>query len=204
MNNDLEVKNRILKKADDMFQSFGYSKITMEEIASGLGISKRTLYKHFSNKEHLLKEIINNTKCEIESYVEKLIEDKNTEFIIKLQNFMAFVVSHFSRLTNSVVQDLVKNQPEVWKDIQKFRKKNAHDCFTRLIEQGIKNGVFRDDINSEVVTLLYFSAVHGMLNLETLSQLPITADEAYKIIVRVLFEGIFTSEGRKKFKSKIR
>jgi hypothetical protein len=43
-----------------------------------------------------------------------------------------------------------------------------------------------------------------MLNLETLSQLPVTADEAYKIIVRVLFEGIFTSEGRKKFKNKIK
>ena len=117
---------------------------------------------------------------------------------------MAFVVSHFSRLSNPIVQDLVKNQPEVWKEIQEFRKKNAHDCFTRLIQQGIRSGVFRDDINSEVVTMLYFSAVHGMLNLETLSQLPITADEAYKIIVRVLFEGIFTSEGRKKFKNKIK
>lgn len=200
---DIEVKEKILQTTKEMFYKYGYSKVTMEEIAADLGISKRTLYKHFSNKEHILKEIVNGAKCEIEAYVENLIDDKKTEFITKLQNFMAFVVSHFSRLSNPIVQDLVKNQPEVWKEIQEFRKKNAHDCFTRLIEQGIRNGVFRDDINSEVVTMLYFSAVHGMLNLETLSQLPITADEAYKIIVRVLFEGIFTSEGRKKFKNKI-
>ena len=203
MNRDVEIKEKILLSTKDMFYKYGYSKVTMEEIAANLGISKRTLYKHFSNKEHILKEIVNVAKCEIETYVDNLIEDKETEFIIKLQNFMAFVVSHFSRLSNPIVQDLVKNQPEVWKEIQQFRKKNAHDCFSRLIKQGIENGIFRDDINSEVVTMLYFSAVHGMLNLETLSQLPITADEAYKIIVRVLFEGIFTSEGRKKFKNKI-
>ena len=203
MNRDIEIKEKILLTTKDMFYKYGYSKVTMEEIAADLGISKRTLYKHFSNKEHILREIVNNAKCEIETYVDNLIDDKETEFIIKLQNFMAFVVSHFSRLSNPIVQDLVKNQPEVWKDIQQFRKKNAHDCFSRLIKQGIENGIFRDDINSEVVTMLYFSAVHGMLNLEDLSQLPITADEAYKIIVHVLFEGIFTSEGRKKFKNKI-
>lgn len=203
MNNENEIQKRIIHKAEEMFQQYGYSKVTMEEIAENLGISKKTLYKHFSNKEHILKEIVNGAKCEIETYVDNLIEDKQTEFITKLQNFMAFVVSHFSRLSNPIVQDLVKNQPEIWKEIQEFRKKNAQDCFTRLINQGIKNGIFRDDINSEVVTMLYFSAVHGMLNLETLSQLPVTADEAYKIIVRVLFEGIFTSEGRKKFKNKI-
>jgi AcrR family transcriptional regulator len=204
MNNDAEVRNRILSKANEMFQSYGFSKVTMEEIAADLGISKKTLYKHFSNKEHLLKEIVNNAKCEIEVYVNKLIEDKETEFIAKLQNFMAFVVSHFSRLSNPIVQDLVKNQPEVWKEIQDFRKKNAHDCFSRLINQGVKNGIFRDDLDTEVVTMLYFSAVNSMLNLETLSKLPVTANEAYKILVRVLFEGIFTSEGRKKFKNKIR
>ncbi len=203
MTRDTELKEKILLSTKEMFYKHGYSKVTMEEIASDLGISKKTLYKHFSNKEHILKEIVNSAKCEIETYVEILLDDKKTEFITKLQNFMAFVVSHFSHLSNPIVQDLVKNQPRVWKDIQEFRKKNAHDCFTRLIQQGIKSGVFRDDINSEVVTMLYFSAVHGMLNLETLSQLPITADEAYKIIVRVLFEGIFTSEGRKKFKNKI-
>lgn len=204
MTRDTETKQRILLNTKEMFYKHGYSKVTMEEIAADLSISKKTLYKHFSNKEHILKEIVNGAKCEIETFVDNLIEDKETEFITKLQNFMAFIVSHFSRLSNPFVQDLVKNQPEVWNEVNEFRKKNAHDCFTRLINQGIKNGIFRDDINSEVITLLYFSAVHGMLNFETLAQLPITADEAYKLIVRVLFEGIFTSEGRKKFRNKIR
>jgi len=201
MNNENEIRSRILTQSRELFYKFGYSKITMEEIASGMGISKKTLYKHFSNKEHLLKEIVHETKCEIESYVDKLIKDRKTEFITKLKSFMEFVVAHFSRLSNPLVQDLVKNQPAVWKDIQEFRKKNAYDCFSKLIMQGIENGIFRKDIHCDVVALIYFSAVNNMLNAEVLSQLPFTADQAYNIIVSILFEGIFTTEGRKKYKS---
>jgi AcrR family transcriptional regulator len=83
MANDQEMKQRIESKAQEMFYRYGYSRVTMEEIASTLGISKKTLYKHFSNKEHLLKEIVHKTKCEIEAFVNKLIEDDKTEFVVK-------------------------------------------------------------------------------------------------------------------------
>jgi len=55
MTEEKEIKQRIALKADEMFRQFGYSKVTMEEIASSLAMSKKTLYKHFSNKDHLLK-----------------------------------------------------------------------------------------------------------------------------------------------------
>jgi AcrR family transcriptional regulator len=199
MNNDVEVKNRILKKADDMFQSFGYSKITMAEIASGLGISKRTLYKHFSNKEHLLKEIISSIKCEVDSFIEGLIADKSMEFIEKLKRFMNFIAKQNARLEKPIVRDLMKNHPEFWHDIEEFRKKKAYSHLSRLIEQGIKSRIFRKDVNTEVVVLAYVSSIHSLINPEVLARLPISADQVFKDIVKILFEGIFTTEGRKKY-----
>jgi AcrR family transcriptional regulator len=199
MNNDVEVKNRILKKADDMFQSFGYSKITMAEIASGLGISKRTLYKHFSNKEHLLKEIISSIKCEVDSFIEGLIADKSMEFIEKLKRFMNFIAKQNARLEKPIVRDLMKNHPEFWRDIEEFRKKKAYSHLSRLIEQGIKSRIFRKDVNTEVVVLAYVSSIHSLINPEVLARLPISADQVFKDIVKILFEGIFTTEGRKKY-----
>ncbi|NMB80307.1 MAG: TetR/AcrR family transcriptional regulator [Ignavibacteria bacterium] len=194
-----EVKQRILKTTEDMFYQFGYSKVTMEEIASTLSMSKKTLYKHFENKEHILKEIIRTKKCAVEAYVGELIEDKSTEFITKLKNFLSFVTSHFSRLSHPNIQDLVKSQPEVWNEIQEFRRKNAYVTFAKLINHGKESGVFRKDFNSDVAVNLYFSAIHTMLNLETLSQLPITVNEAYNDIIKIFFEGIFSEEGRKKY-----
>ena len=83
MTRDIEIKERILQTTKEMFYKFGYSKVTMEEIAADLGISKKTLYKHFSNKEHILKEIVNGAKCEIETYVENLLDDKKTDLIFQ-------------------------------------------------------------------------------------------------------------------------
>ncbi|MEW6508692.1 MAG: TetR/AcrR family transcriptional regulator [Bacteroidota bacterium] len=194
-----EVKQRILIKAEEMFFQFGYSKVTMEEISSMLSISKKTLYKFFENKEHILKEIIRNKKCAVESYVEELISDTSTEFIIKLKNFLNFVTNHFSKLSHPNIQDLVKSKPEVWSEIQEFRKKNAFVTFSKLINHGKESGVFRKDFNSEVAVNLYFSAMHSMLNLETLAQLPVTVNEAHNDIVNIFFEGIFSEEGRKKY-----
>lgn len=199
MNNDLEVKNRILKKANDMFQSFGYSKVTMEEIASELGISKRTLYKHFSNKEHLLKEILSTIKCEVDSFIEGLIADKSMEFIEKLKRFMNFIAKQGARLEGPIVRDLMKNHPEFWRDIEEFRKKKAYTNLSRLIEQGIKSGIFRKDVNTEVVVLAYVASIHSLINPEVLARLPISADQVFKDLVKILFEGIFTAEGRKKY-----
>jgi AcrR family transcriptional regulator len=194
-----EIKQRILSKAEDLFFQVGYSKVRMEEIASALLMSKKTLYKHFSNKEHILKEIVREKKCAVESYVDELIADTKLEFITKLNNFLLFITSHFSRLAHPTIHDLVKSQPEIWNEIQEFRKKNAYTCFSKLINQGKESGVFRNDFHSDVAVQLYFSAIHNLLNLETLSQLPVTIDEAYRDIIKIFFEGIFSEQGRMKY-----
>ncbi|NCS82427.1 MAG: helix-turn-helix transcriptional regulator, partial [Ignavibacteria bacterium] len=51
MHDELELKEKIIQKSAEMFHQFGCAKVSMEEIASALGMSKKTLYKHFSNKE---------------------------------------------------------------------------------------------------------------------------------------------------------
>lgn len=203
MNHDNETKQRILSKTEEMFYRYGYSKITMEEIAAELGISKKTLYKHFSNKEHLIKELIISIKCEVDAFIEPLISDKKMEFIEKLKRFMNFIAKTGSKLEGPMVRDMMKNHPEFWRDIQEFRKKKAHSNLSRLIEQGIKSGIFRKDVHKEVIVLAYVGAIHSLINPEVLAQLPISADQVFKEVIKILFEGIFTTEGRKKYRTKI-
>ncbi len=200
---DLEVRQRILLKTEEMFAKFGFARVTMEEIASELAISKKTLYKHFSNKEHLLKELIDSMKCEVNEFIEKLIEDNSIEFIDKLKQFMNFIAKQSSKLDGPMVRDMMRNQPEVWQDIQQFRKIKAHNNLSRLIEQGVSKGVFRKDLHIEIVVLAYVAAIHSLVNPEVLAELPVSADEAFREVVKMLFDGIFTAEGRDKYSSTI-
>jgi len=201
MNNDIEIKTRILSKAEEIFYQFGCSKVTMEELAEGLGISKKTLYKHFSNKEHILKELLKSIKCEVDDFVENLVADKSMEFIEKLKRFMNFVAKQGSKFEGPLARDLMKNYPVFWRDIQEFRKNKAHLNLSRLLEQGIKSKIFRKDVHTEVIVLAYVTAIHSLINPEVLAQLPISADQVFKEVIKILFEGIFTPEGRRKYRT---
>ena len=204
MNEENEIKLKILRRSEDIFRLHGFSKVTMEEIASDLGISKKTLYKHFSNKEHLLKEIVNLNKCETADFIEKLLNDTSLPFMEKLERFMGFIAQLSTKLENPMTAELMRCQPEVWKDIDEFRAKHAYKNLSRLIQEGITHGAFRTDLNTDVVVVAYVAAIHSVINPATLSKLPVSATQAYKEIVKILFEGIFTTEGRKKYKSSLK
>jgi AcrR family transcriptional regulator len=201
MNEDKEIKDRIRIRADEMFSKHGYSKITMEEIAATLGISKRTLYKHYSNKESILKEIVSTAKCEIESFIEELINNKKLQFIEKLKIFMNFIAKQTARLESPLTDDLMKCTPEIWHDIVEFRKNRTYKHFSELIEQGKKSRTFTKNINTEVIVIAYVSAIHSLISPGTLATLPISADQAYREIMKIFFDGIFTEEGRNKYRT---
>lgn len=201
MNDEAEIKKRILLKADEMFMQFGFSKVTMEEIAAGLGISKKTLYKCFSNKEHILKEVIGETKCEIETFIDGLLADKSVEFIDKIKTLMNFLAKHIAKFDGPMIKDVMKNHPEIWKDIQEFRREKTHANFSRLIEEGIQSGFFRKDIPTKLIVMLYDSAMHGLLDRSAVSNLPLTSDQIHREVNKVVFEGILSDAGRVKYRT---
>lgn len=201
MKDELEIKKRILLKAEEMFMQFGFSKVRMEEIAAELCISKKTLYKYFSNKEHVLKEVIGENKCEIETYIDDLLANKSMEFIDKIKTLMNFLAKHIAKFDGLMVRDIMKNHPEIWKDIQEFRREKAHANFSRLIEEGIESGYLRNDIPPRLIIILYDSAMHGLLDPGSISNLPLTSDQVHREVNKVVLEGILSEKGREKFRT---
>ena len=198
---DNENKDRILKKAEEMFLQFGFSRVTMEEIAADLGMSKKTLYKFFPGKEQLLKEMISCKRCDFEEYILKLWGDNELSFLEKLKILMNYIGKNNSTFRGPLAHDLQKNFPMIWEEINESRRTHSLEKFNLLINEGIEKGVFRKDIDQQIVVLLYMNAIQGILNPEVLSQLPYTATQVFESIIRVFLEGIFTEEGRNKYLS---
>jgi AcrR family transcriptional regulator len=204
MNDEKEIKERILTRSDEIFRQFGYNKVTMEKIASDLGISKKTLYRYFSNKDHILKEIVKENKCQANDFIAALVNDDSLPFIDKLEKYLNFIAQLSSRLEHPMVNDLMKCNPEIWKDIEEFRTQHAYKNFSSLIELGMREGVLRTDVNIDVIIVAYVAAVHSLMNPNTLAKLPISANQAYNDIIKVLFEGVFTDSGKLKYHSQIK
>ena len=197
LENDLKL--RILNSADELFLKYGFKKVTMDEIAQEMGISKKTIYKFFSSKKNLVLSIINLKKQEVNNYLTNLMKDTELDFISKLKRLMNFIGTVTVRLTSPIAKDIQKNFPEVWNDLMEHRKQNTLKVFTALINEGIKENVFRDDIDEQLVVLIYVNTMQQMLNPETLIKIPFTAPQVFDAAITIMFEGIMTEEGRNKF-----
>lgn len=196
-----EIKERILHQAGEMFLQFGFSRVTMEEIAVELGMSKKTLYRFFLGKEQLLKEMVTGMRCKLEDYVQELWENNEMPFLEKLKNLMNYIGNQSTAFRGPLAHDLQKNFPMLWEEINESRKTHSLQKFNLLINEGIEKGVFRKDIDQQIIVLLYMNAIQGILSPDVLSQLPFTANQVFEFIIRVFLEGIFTEEGRHKYLS---
>ena len=201
MTDDIEIKDRILSRAEEMFLKFGYSKVTMDEIAANLGMSKKTLYKFFPSKEELVREIIYKMRCGVKDYVDALLADDKMDFVEKLKRMMNLIGNQSSKLQGPLLEDLHRNIPEVWQQINEFRKENVRQKFTQLINMGVEKGIFRKDIDQRLIVLIYSSAIQGLINPEILSQMPFSVEQVFESVIKVIFSGIFSEEGRIKYNS---
>ena len=198
---DIETKERILKKAEEIFFQFGYTRVRMDEIAEALGISKKTLYKFFESKENLLKEVIEKIKVNIKTNCDIICNNGEMEFILKLKTLMNYIAKTSSKLRGPLPEDIQKNNPDIWKGINEYRKKESLGKFAGLINEGVERGAFRKDIDQQLIVLTYVNAVSTLINPEILSQLPYTGDQVFEMLIKIIFEGILTDEGREKYLS---
>lgn len=198
---DLEIKNRILQQAREHFFKLGFSKVTMNEIATELGMSKKTLYAYFPSKEDLLMASLRQIQDETSSKAERIIADMGMDFGEKMNKLMGVINAHHSKLDTWFLADLQKNLPNGWSFCNDFQQERMKKNTSDLIRQGVEQGVFRNDVNETVLVAMYMTLMRGMMTPEMLKQLPFSTTQLYDEIMKVLFGGVFTGEGRKKYLS---
>jgi len=198
MENDIEIKKRILFTARDEFFSFGFTKVSVDKIASKMGMSKKTIYKYFPSKDDLVRAVTETTLSEVEMGCKQIIENANLDFVEKLKQMMTHAALHISKMGRPLIEDLEKNAPQVWKEISEFRSKHIYEDFGKLLHEGVQKGIFRSDIDQQLVLMIYNNVIKNIISPEVLSQIPFTATQVYETIVKVIFEGIMTNKAKAK------
>ena len=190
------MKDKILHKAIDMFLNIGFKSVTMDDIANSLGISKKTIYTHYSNKTELVKDSTAYMIEFISSGIDTICE-LNKNPIEELYEIKKFVMMHLKDEKSSPQYQLQKYYPTVHDGLQKRNFDKMQDCVVKNVEKGIEIGIYRENLNVEFVSRIYFSGVHSIKDqqLFPLPLFPISAlmDDYLEYHLR----GIVTPEGRK-------
>lgn len=195
---DAEIRNRILEKARDHFLQFGFSTVTMSEIAADLRMSKKTVYAFFPSKEDLAAEMVKGMQAEISSRINLLVEDHEMDFIEKLKHILDITAEHHSKLTPHFRMDLQKHAPGACKCTDEFQNQQIHLIVGKVIHEGVTKGMFRGDINEAVATSMFIAAFQLLMRPESLARIPHSIPDIVEAISKVMFEGILTENARGK------
>lgn len=157
------MKDDIIQKAAEMFINLGFKSVTMDDIAQEMGISKKTIYTHFKNKTQLVKETVLAVFHIITCGIDHIIAgDKNP--IEELYEIKKFAMMQLKNEKASPQYQLQKYYPEIYKMIKSLKFENMHQCTSNNLKRGIAQGYYREGINIEFISRIYFLAINEINN----------------------------------------
>jgi len=162
------MKEKIIVKGTDLFLKLGFKSVTMDDIAAEMGISKKTIYKYFSNKEILIEETVAATHEVIDQSIAEILSQNHNPIKENFEIRKMFKTL-FQAADTSPLYQLKKHYPDIH---AKMMCKETDDCNRFLkqnIEKGIEQGLYRADVNIELVTRFYYTLIF-QINENTISE----------------------------------
>jgi AcrR family transcriptional regulator len=197
----VSLRARILEAAGPLFLNRGFVQVTADEVAARLGISKATLYKVFSGKEEILREVVRGVLNDMGGRIEGLVDDAPLGFVEKMVALMSFMGTRMARFEPVFIRDLQKHVPEIWKEIEVFRRDKIARNFKIILEAGRREGYFRADVDLDLLLEMFASLVQEFINPTALIRSGRSPAETFESVIKVFFQGIVTDKGRRDFSS---
>lgn len=200
---DAEVRARIVSAARAQFFDFGYSALTMDELAGTLGMSKKTLYRHFRGKDELVEEVLQEFVSGVRDTAETVFSEHALSFTAKLHRFTDAIVRRFAAIKPHVLRDLERAAPHVYRRLEELRYRNIPQIFGRIFRQGQTAGMIRGDVDAAFAVEFWRAAINGLMQPASLERLGITHDQAFERAIDLFFVGFLTPAGRKDYEKHV-
>ncbi len=152
------MKEKIIKKATDMFLKLGFKSVTMDDIACEMCISKKTIYKYFHNKEVLIEEATEIVHQNIHVTIDEIIS-RNYNAIEENFEIRKMLKSFFQTSDNSPVYQLKRHYPEIYEKMMDNEIEDCNSMFKQNIEKGITQGLYRGGLDIDNIVQFYYTLV---------------------------------------------
>lgn len=186
----IELREKIVTKATELFMAYGIKSITMDEIAASLGISKRTLYEVFEDKEALLKECILRSHKEMNDFLESVFAQTTNVLEVILMCYKRSI-ERFHNTNKRFFED-IKKYPKVHEMMKNYRDRDS-DSTVAFFKMGVEQGIIRDDVNFAIVNLLVREQIDLLMNTDICKEYSFV--EVYESIMFTYIRGISTEKG---------
>jgi AcrR family transcriptional regulator len=147
----MEPKERISAKAEELFMQFGIRSVSMDDIAHSLGMSKKTLYQYYADKDELVNAMIDNHIREMQTDCEGCREAASNA-IHEIFITMERIVDDLGSINPMVLYDLEKFHYKAFQRFKEHKDKYLFRVVRNNIEWGVREGLYRDDIDVDIMS----------------------------------------------------
>lgn len=182
-----ELKTRIINSALNQIEKYGFRKFTLDDIADDLGISKKTVYKHFDSKNQLITEVIDSRLRIEKERTLRAINGKGSW----LEKFDKVVLGHLEsdRPKEHLLHELRRYFPDEWektKEMRRFKREQIKN----LLEEGKRKGDIREDVHLETIVFIMDEAFNSLIDLHSEHSREISLVQALKEVKKLILFGI--------------
>lgn len=191
----VDIRDNIIKTAEELFIRHGFRRITMDDIARELAISKKTIYQYFKDKNEIVCSVtskyLGQEKCQI---LELEGESENViEYLVKLNKQLR---RHVGTINPVAMDDLRRYFPEGWKIYLQFKQDVFLKSIIKILSQGIDEGYFRSDIDPEVLAIMRMEQIQMAFDENLFPRNRFDFTEVQGQFLRHFMAGILTEKGR--------
>jgi AcrR family transcriptional regulator len=191
----VEIRARILDAARRHFFSLGFAGCTMDCLARELGMSKKTVYRHFRSKEAIVDELMRAKSAAIRDGFEAVLVLPDLTFAERASRMMQHVLTQVSEISAIFLHDLRRFHPAAYARLEEFRARVAPGIWERLLRLGMEAGAVRGDVDPVFIGRLIPVVMQSLLHPDTLERLALQPHEMAQRFFHLLFCGVLTPEG---------
>lgn len=193
---DFETGIRIKEKAHSLFMQYGLRSVSMDDIAASLGMSKKTIYQYYADKDELIEAVISQ---ELDSNRDICTRDQKLSGNAVHEIFMALdmLAEMLNTMNPSLVYDMQKYHPKAFVKFQQHKNEYLLQVIRENLERGIQEGLYRSDFNTEIMARFRLESMMLPFNPDFQSRLKVNLVQIHEeLIIHFLF-GLASPKGYK-------
>ncbi len=198
----MDTEIQILKKAEDLFLRYGLKSVTMDDIARKLGMSKKTLYQYVENKTDLVSKIMMAHIAEEKKMMEE-VQASSGDAIEEMLKVGRYAIQQLRKLSPTLVYDLQKYYRDIWLLLQKLHRGHGQQMIRENIERGKTQGVYRKDVNAEILAKMYVMSSFSLVDEELFPLKEFNKEKLFMEFIRYHIHGIASEKGLELYKKHI-
>ena len=185
----------ILNHGFELLMNDGVRSFTVENLASCLCMSKKTIYKFFPTKETLIDKIVSFQLSQIEAKI-KIVLDSDSNPIQQFLGVMNIFYNSTAKLKIEQIGELKNRYPKMWQRIENFRL-NRREDFYSILKNAQDEGFVRKSLNIELISTMYTNIINSTFQPEFFIENSLMPKDVLPALVEMVSGGLLSEDGRK-------